>query len=216
MKILLLGATGRTGRYVIEYALQKGYDIRCLARNSSRIPLREHIELQEGNPAKKEDLKQALQGCNVVINVLNISRINDFPWSPLKTPERYLSIVMTNIVNLSTQTSLFRVVSCSAWGVAETRNDIPFWFRWFIDNSNIGIAYKDHERQETLLKKSRLNWCIVRPVGLVNLKLNKKMITSINNRPKPGLFVSRRSLAYFLVKCVMDNTFLNQPVVVSA
>ncbi|MEO0331023.1 MAG: hypothetical protein AAF223_04960, partial [Bacteroidota bacterium] len=46
------------------------------------------------------------------------------------------------------------------WGVADSINDIPKWFRWFIDNSNIGVAYQDHERQEKILSKSSLDWTI--------------------------------------------------------
>ena len=45
---------------------------------------------------------------------------------------------------------LRRLVLTSAWGAGETAAEIPGWFRWFIQNSNIGPAYRDHERQEAL------------------------------------------------------------------
>ncbi len=37
MKILVLGATGRTGKLVLKTALEKGYQVHCLSRNSQRI-----------------------------------------------------------------------------------------------------------------------------------------------------------------------------------
>jgi uncharacterized protein YbjT (DUF2867 family) len=37
MRILLLGATGRTGKLVLKRTLEKGYQVHCISRNTSRI-----------------------------------------------------------------------------------------------------------------------------------------------------------------------------------
>ena len=37
MKILILGATGRTGKLILEEALNQGYDINCLVRDPKKI-----------------------------------------------------------------------------------------------------------------------------------------------------------------------------------
>ena len=49
MRILLLGATGRTGKLVLEKALSKGYQVNCLARNSERIEKHEKLTVFDGN-----------------------------------------------------------------------------------------------------------------------------------------------------------------------
>ena len=215
MRILILGATGRTGKLVLKTALDEGYEVNCLARNSARIPTVDKLQVFEGNPAVSEDLEKALQGCDYVINVLNISRTSDFPWAKLRTPPTYLSDVMKKLMTLAEKHRLKGLIACSAWGVAETKKDIPFWFRWMIDYSNIGLAYRDHERQEELLAKSSLNWTVVRPVGLSNVKKEEKIKVSLNNSPKPSLMISRLSLAKFLVQCIREEKLRGKMPVIS-
>ncbi len=86
MKILLLGATGRTGKQVLSIALQEGYMVSCLARNTRRIEPHTNLSIFEGDPTKQLDLEKAIYGCKSIISVLNISRTSDFPWAPLQTP----------------------------------------------------------------------------------------------------------------------------------
>lgn len=215
MKILLLGATGRTGKHVLSNALELGYEVTCLARNTDRLTPREGLHVIEGSPLIINDLEKALIGCDAVINVLNISRSTDFPWAPLRTPPTFLSDVMNRLIVTMNQKDVKRLIVCSAWGVAETRKDIPFWFRWIIENSNIGVAYKDHERQEKLVIHSNLDWTIVRPVGLTNFKKLDTLQVSFENKPKPNLMLSRKSLAYFMVKSISQKELIGNKAVVS-
>lgn len=39
----------------------------------------------EGTPAKEKVLGKAIEGCEMTISALNISRTCDFPWEPLRT-----------------------------------------------------------------------------------------------------------------------------------
>lgn len=170
MKILLLGATGRTGKLVLKAAKENDYQINCLVRNKGKVEESNGVQVFTGNPNNADDLEKAIQGCEAIISALNISRTSDFPWANLRTPPQYLSEVMSKTLKLAEKHNINRLVVCSAWGVAETKDDLPGWFRWFIDNSNIGVAYKDHEHQEKLIRESDLDWTIVRPSGLTNSK----------------------------------------------
>jgi putative NADH-flavin reductase len=193
MKILILGATGRTGKLILEEALNQGYEVNCLVREPEKIKKNQNgLEIFKGSPDRITDLESAIKDCSGIISALNISRKSDFPWAKLRTPPTFLSDVIKNITSLTDKNGIERIVVCSAWGVAETEKEIPAWFRWFIKNSNIGVAYKDHERQENELKKSKLDWTIVRPTGLTNFKKEKKIIESYNNEPKPRMTISRK------------------------
>jgi len=214
-KILLLGATGRTGKRVLEAAIQQGFQVNCLGRNIARIEKRTNVELLEGDPRKESDLLGAMQGCQYLINTLNISRESDFPWSRLRTPEMYLAETMFNIEAIASKNNLKRIVTCSAWGVSESRIDIPWWFKWMIENSNINAAYIDHERQEEILKRSNLPWTIVRPVGLTNGRSVQKIRETFGVTPWPRLTINRRSLAGYLVQALTNEQLLHKVVVVS-
>ncbi|QCX01667.1 SDR family oxidoreductase [Aggregatimonas sangjinii] len=185
MRILVLGATGRTGKRIVAYALAQGYQVNCLVRDVDRIAAKPNLNRIEGSTTITTDVQHALQGCSAIVSALNISRTSDFPFAPLRTPKEFLSKTMANVISVANKNGIKRIVSCSAWGVADTRKDIPFWFRWMIDFSNIKYAYRDHERQEALLEKSAMEWTIVRPVGLTNGRKDQKIIESIQNFPKP-------------------------------
>ncbi|MBG6129164.1 putative NADH-flavin reductase [Aquimarina sp. EL_43] len=216
MKILILGATGRTGKLILEESLNQGYKVCCLVREPKKIKENHNnLKILKGSPEQISDLENAIKDCDAIISALNISRKSDFPWSKLRTPATFLSDVIKNIISLTTEDGLQRIIVCSAWGVAETEKEIPSWFRWFIKNSNIGIAYKDHERQENELKKSKLNWTIVRPVGLTNFKKEKKVIESYNNKPIPKPTISRKNVAKFMVNTLKRDELIGKTPVIS-
>lgn len=215
MKILILGATGRTGKHLLEYALDKGYEVNVLVRNPEKITSQDKLTIFKGTPINEQDLENAIKGCKAVVSALNISRTSDFPWAKLRTPKTFLSDVMKLVLKTASKDHLNRIVICSAWGVLETRNDIPFWFRWMIDNSNIGVAYKDHEVQEKIVENSNFPWTIIRPVGLSNSKGKKKIRESMNNDPKPSLMISRRSVAMYMIDSLKNEDVIGKKIVIS-
>jgi len=208
MKILLLGATGRTGNLILQQLINRGHSVNLLVRYRHKVRLvSELINIFEGSTFDVSLLGLAMEGCEAVISALNISRKNDFPWSPLRTPTDLLSVTMKNLITLVGPYHIKRIIMISAWGVNETRKDIPGWFRWIIDHSNIGPAYEDHALQEKMLSATDLNWTMIRPVGLTNFGLNKVKV-SINNLPRPALLISRKSVAEFTADILEQATFI--------
>lgn len=216
MKILLLGATGRTGKHTLDNSLKSGHIVNVLVRDKNKVEITsKNLFLFEGTPTDKVALKNAAEGCDAIISTINIVRTSDFPWSKLRTPANFLSESMKNIIEVAKEKNIQRIVICSAWGFHETKRDIPIWFRLLIDHSNIGVAYRDHELQENLLQASTLDWTIVRPVGLTNSDKDKKTLLTINNSTKPRLTVSRKSVAKFMVSTIEHTTYEKQSVIIS-
>jgi len=216
MKILILGATGRTGRIIVTEALKRGYHVNILVRDKNSLPFSaKPLTVFEGSPANAADLKIALRGCKAVISALNISRSSDFPWAEVITPEKLLSDIMSTLIPIAKQQNIFRIITISAWGVLESRKEIPFWLKCLITYSNIGVTYKQHEAQEELLRTSGLNWTSVRPTMLTNSGKQKRVKVSYNGSPKPGLFISRYSVAQFALKILQDNTYYKKSPTIS-
>lgn len=217
MKVLLLGATGRTGRYILEELMDQGYEVACLVRDSTKLGVTSKtLKIYEGNPTKPDDLRNAIDGCEFLISALNISRKSDFPWSGLRTPKTFLSDTIKNIEDLHHSIPLERLVVCSAWGVGETRSEIPFWFRWTIDFSNISHAYIDHQRVEKLLEKSAIPWTVVRPAGLINSSKVAKVVESNQGNPRPKLTIGRRLVAKYMVNALSRDDLIHKAPVISS
>jgi putative NADH-flavin reductase len=217
-RIVILGSTGRTGKWLLDEALKRGYFVNVLVRDKSKISSHTQLRIFEGNPSNKNNLAEAAEGCEIVLSALNISRNSDFPWAKLRSPKSFLSQTMQNLIEIGALGKLKKVIFTSAWGVNETKKDIPWWFRWLIDNSNIGVAYKDHERQEQLLENTlSLNYVAVRPVGLTNsIETQKVRVTLENNTPIPNLTISRLTTAKFMLDCLEQNLYNRQKPIISA
>ena len=132
----------------------------------------------------------------------------------LRTNFPCLSVAMNNIIELSATNHIRRVVFTSAWGVSETKKDLPAWFRWLVDHSSLRHQYHDHERQEELVRNSNLDWTAVRPVFLSNSK-NSKVVYVQDENSHPNLFISRRNLADFMIEVSEKNLYTRQTPVVS-
>ena len=216
MKVLILGGSGRLGMWLLRSALRGGHAVHAIVRDTSRITIKdERLVLFPGNPTDKNVLLDALGDCDAVVSALNISRKTDFPWAPLRTPKTFLSDVMAQLLAAGDSTSLKKIVICSAWGVGESEREIPGWFRWFINNSNVGAAYQQHHEQEILLRDSPFNWTIVRPVGLTNSKKSMELKISYDNKPKPSLTISRKDVAKFMIDTLFDESFTRKMPVIS-
>jgi putative NADH-flavin reductase len=216
MHILILGATGRTGRLLVDEALRRGHKVNVVISHASKLSANPvMVSVFEGTPLNPDTLAAAMQGCEAVLSTLNISRVSDFPWAKLRTSTDFLSLSMKNIIEVAEKQHVNRIIITTAWGVNETKKDIPFWFRWLINFSNIRYPYLDHERQEELLKNSGLNWTAVRPAGLTDEKKKKEVIVTLNNTPKPKLTISRFNTACFMLDVLENNLYNRQFPVIS-
>ena len=208
MKILIIGATGRTGRLIVEEALKQGYDLNVLVRDKNKISFSsKSIKVYQGTPTCRADLAAAMQGCDLIISALGIVRASDAPWSKLITPPNFISESIKNAIAEADQQNLKRLITVSAWGVGDTKKEIPFWLRWLINYTNLRPVYAEHELEEKLLANSNLNWTAVRPVALNDSKKIKTLQVSFNNFPKPSLQIGRQSVAKFMVDIVKSDQY---------
>ncbi|GAB3177268.1 NAD(P)-dependent oxidoreductase [Telluribacter humicola] len=215
--ITVLGATGRTGIWIAKEALAQGYKVQAIVRKPDAWRVRhENLTVIEGSPSDEQVLRKALAGSDAILSALNISRKTDFPWSALRSPEDLLSSTARKLVRVCQELKVKRLIVTTAWGVAETKKDIPGWFRFLIDNSNIGVPYRDHERQEEVIEKSGLDWTLVRPVGLTNGTGEQEVKVVLDSTSRPNLTISRRTVALFMLECLAEGRYVKQKPIISS
>ena len=215
MNVLLLGATGRLGSEILKRLIDEKIETTALVRNPDKLKLNsEHLTVVKGDVTNSIDLNKAMKSVDVVITALNISRKSDFPWAKLRTPKTLLSDTMKILVDLGEKNDIQKIITISAWGTNESKNDLPMWFKWLINNSNVKYGYEDHERQENILVKSDVDWMIIRPVGLSDSQKNKKANISTDSKTF-GLLVARKTVANFIVTNLKGNQFVKKIVPIS-
>ncbi|HAA11468.1 MAG TPA: hypothetical protein DCE41_07100 [Cytophagales bacterium] len=204
MKILLIGATGRTGQHILTQALQRGMSVNVLTRSPHKIQLQhENLRVFEGSTTDLTDVAKAIEGCNAILSALNISyKRENNPWSKLAGPSNLLSETMDTLLAAATPEQIQCIVVCSALGVGDSWKEIPGWFRWIIKNSSIGTVYNDHDRQEQGLRSGNIAYTIVRPVGLTNSDKPEKIKESFGKGTKLKLTISRSSVATYMLDAI--------------
>jgi putative NADH-flavin reductase len=214
-RLLIFGATGRTGRLAVDYALEKGIAVVALARHPEKLAPRPHLTLLSGTPEKLDDVRRAITGCTSVLSFLNNARASDSPWSKPLSPPRLMSTSITHAVAAMNENAIRRIVVLSAAGVGDSAGSVPWLWRAVVRHSYLKVAYDDHEAQEAVLRSSGLDWTAVRAAGLLGNKLQRTRI-SYDNQPKPRLFISRKQTATFMVDCLLHPEFFAKAPVASA
>jgi NAD(P)-dependent dehydrogenase (short-subunit alcohol dehydrogenase family) len=73
MKVCVVGASGKTGKYIVQHALDRGYEVVGVCREQSVPKLDEfagRITVVPGATDDREVIEQAVAGCDGVITVL--------------------------------------------------------------------------------------------------------------------------------------------------
>jgi len=206
MKILIFGATGRTGKIVAKEALKRNHKVNAVVRNKNKMDLSE-VECFEGLPTDIEIVKKSLVGVDAIVCCLNIVRKSDFPWAKILSPPTLISDSINVIVKAMEELNVNRIVSMSTWGVGDTYNQVNIIFKLLLKYSNLWVTFSDHTKQEELLKQSNLNWTIVRPV-LLNDNENSSYTVAEDRPLSKG--ISRSAVAKFIVDSIENSSFIKE------
>lgn len=211
----VLGASGRSGRLIVEDALARGWQVLAQVRATSDLEIvHENLTILRGDPVNEEVIEPIMTSCSGILITLNISRTSEFPWSALRAPENLVSQTIATVV--SRAPSSLRIISCSAWGVSDSWGEMPGWFRWLVKYSNIGKAYEDHARQENILKSSNTAWTIIRPVGLTNKKQRQEVQECFTGQRPNKITISRQTVAHYMLDAVAREDLIGKVIAIAS
>jgi putative NADH-flavin reductase len=161
MKVLVLGATGGTGRLIVGDALTKGHSVVALVRSKARPLGLPGADLIEGDAREEGVLMRALNGCDAVVSSLGTGL------SPFRKVN-LLTIATRTLVTVMTRNRVRRLVCVSALGVGDSQGHGGFVFDRMFQPLLLSHAYKDKDGQESAIRASSLDWVVVRPARLTN------------------------------------------------
>ena len=202
--ILLLGATGKTGKEVMNYALSKGYHITALVRDPGKADANPgRITLVKGTPVNASDVR-AIKGYEAVISTLGHSNLDP---SPLMTDS------IKNMVMAMREKGIRRIVVQTGAGAGDSFSRMPLSVQMLIRDTGLKAVYEDHKGQEQALMDSGLDWTVVRPVTLNDGEEGR--IRVIQGPISESYTISRKSVAKFLVDCREKAEFFGKALVIS-
>src|SRR2546421_8350647 len=72
MKLLLLGATGGTGRQLLSQALQAGHEMTALVRSPEKLDEEDHLLIRPGDATDPGSVDAAVAGQDAVLSALGV------------------------------------------------------------------------------------------------------------------------------------------------
>jgi len=211
--VLIIGASRGIGLETVKAALHAGHSVRALARSARRIPV-DHPKLEKmvGDALQVPTVKRALTGVDVVIQSLGISAGPE----NIFNPTRLFSIATRVLVAAMEEAQVKRLICVTGFGAGDSRGRGGFLYRVAF-RLLVGRIYDDKDVQERIVRRSKLDWVIARPVILTNGPKTNAYRALIDPRDWTCGFVSRVNVADFLVKQIEDDAFLRKtPVLTSS
>ena len=199
--IAIIGATGRTGKYVLSECLERGYAVRVLVRDASKIQPNDQITVIQGNVNAQQALEELIKGADILVSTLGAAKASD---------AGIVQMSVKNILSvLNSSSDQPKYIHMSAFGLGDSKEQCKKSLLWrFI--SSIGFKligqklFDDMEVAESLVLASSGNFVVLRP-------------SVLNEKPKQGYLVSddkvgamqisRLDVATFIVDMVESSKY---------
>lgn len=117
MKVAIIGASGKLGKYMIRHCLDKGYEVHGVCREQSLSKLdefKEQIKIFPGMTSERDVIKEAIKDCDAVLTVLVPWGVNDYA---SKTAQAVLDFAREDT----------RLIFSCGWHISRDGKDIYDW-----------------------------------------------------------------------------------------
>lgn len=201
--VLVLGATGGTGRLIVRDALARGYEVTALVRAPDTAGELTGARIVTGDPRDPTVLRGALKGQDAVVSALGT------PASPFREVT-LLSSATRALVEAMKAEHVRRLVAITGIGAGDSAGHGGFVFDKLIHPLLLRHVYADKNRQEALVRASGLDWILVRP-AILNDKPGRdelRVLTDLSDFH--GGTIAREDVARFVLDQVETDRWLHE------
>ena len=204
MRVLIIGASRGIGLETARQALEAGHVVRAFARSTAdNLNSNSSLENVCGDALNAEDVIPALVGVDVVIQTLGVGIRELF------RPVHLFSEATRVLVGAMKTQDVKRLICVTGFGAGDSRASISCLQRLPFQ-AVFGRAYGDKSLQERLIKNSELDWTIARPGVLTRgVRTHRYRILSEASQFRNGI-ISRADVAEFLVRQIVDQTYIRK------
>ncbi|MHA3082238.1 NAD(P)-dependent oxidoreductase [Acinetobacter sp. ANC 5383] len=202
--IALFGATGPTGRYIIEEALKQGYSLSVYTRDAKKLEsFAGRVEIVVGGLSDQDAIAKCINGADVVISALGPNGLKVQGDKPVMHG-------LANIIAAMHHAGVRRLIQISTAAYRDPKDSFTFKAHAFALLFKI-IArkgYEDIKATGELIANSDLDWTLVRIPNLKDGPADGNVNVGWYGKTKLSTKLSRGNLAKFLVDQVTDKRFI--------
>lgn len=206
MKVVVIGAAGRTGKAVVERAVNAGHEVTAFAREAGELDM-PGVRVVEGDATDESAIDAALRGQDAVIDTIGGT-------TPYKQTTLETSVAKTVIAAME-RNGVRRLVATSMLGVGESSANATFYERLLVSTLLRG-ADKDKSAMEAEIKASSLEWVILRPAILTDDPASGRVQVFSEDGGEKAHKISREDLAAFMVDQLSSDEHLRLSITIAS
>ncbi|TLZ75789.1 MAG: SDR family oxidoreductase [Methanobacteriota archaeon] len=203
MRIVLFGATGRTGHLLLQRALRLGHNVSAYVRDPARLEVKhDRLHVVRGDVLDPLSVHWAVAGADAVLSALGFSA---------RRPPPILSDGVRHILDGMETHRVRRIVVLSAAGALHERAG------FFVGTVGLGLArlflpgvYAEHRKMLETLQRRNLDWTAVRPVLLTDGPPTGRYRVVTEGIPRWGFRISRADVADFMIQQLTSDAFVRK------
>jgi putative NADH-flavin reductase len=200
MKLVVFGATGGTGRCVVEQALASGHDVTAVVRDPKRLPLRhERLRVSRADVFRSAEIGPQMVGADAVLSALGPRTYR------AETTVCYRAI--GSILGAMRETGVLRLACISAAPVGSVGKEDAFLYKFVarpLLRTVLKGLYGDLALMEGEVRQSGTDWTIFRPPRLTDGPRTGRYRLGRDQNVVVGNSISRADLAYAMLDSLED------------
>ena len=201
IRIALLGATGKAGKYLLQELLLQGYQVKSLIRNPENYTITHpSMEIVKGDIKDLETARLLLKGCNCVISAIGQN----------KDEELISSLATSNILRVMEELDIKRYILLTGMNLEVTGDqkspknlEATNWMK-----TTFPVFVADKQKAYEILKESKIDWTLVRLPWIE--QTSERRGIQVDLQDCPGELISTTDLAGFLIDQITAITYLRK------
>ncbi|EEK44888.1 hypothetical protein bcere0001_22950 [Bacillus cereus m1293] len=196
-----MGANGKAGKILVNEALEKGYQVKILTRNSTNTEkINENIETIIGDARNFSTIQDLLQGCSAVINAVGQPKNESY----------IFSTVTKHIIEAMKESKIKRYILISGGSLNVTGDQKGIvnkigatLFKLFLPK-----MMQDKYKELQIIQNSEVDWTIVR----LPFVIEGNGIGSIKESlvDMPGIKIQNGDIAPFVIKQINSDRYVGK------
>jgi putative NADH-flavin reductase len=200
-KIAILGANGKVGKFLINEALEQGFQVKILTRNSKNMPINnENIEVIIGDARDFSSIQELLQGCRAVINAVGQPKNESYIFS---TVTKHILKVMKEY-----EIKRYILISGGSINVVGDQKGIVNKMGANLFKLFLPKMMQDKYKELQILQSSDVDWTVVRLPFVIEGNGIGNIKESLVDMP--GIKIQNGDIAPFVIKQINSKLYVGK------
>jgi putative NADH-flavin reductase len=202
MRVLVLGATGRVGKLIVEQALARGHAVTALLRDPRKVgDLAGRLLAIEGDALDRNAVERSVEGQDAVIYALGAGNVRQ---------TNLFSASTQILVNAMERHRIRRLIAITGVGAGDTKGHGGFPYDRVIYPLFTRKIYEDKDRQEALIRATALDWVLLRPAPFQEKVPREDLRVALNVEGVTLRRISPHEVAAFAVDQLESDKYVHQ------